>query len=76
MVSIAPMASNKGKALKKQLVRASLAAMAAIRAVDPSARFLQPVVHINVAADKPAQLEAAEALRLLQFEVWDSCNPA
>ncbi|MEN3260005.1 beta-glucosidase [Sodalis endosymbiont of Spalangia cameroni] len=73
MASIAPMASGQGKALKQQLVRASLAAMAAIRAVDPTARFLQPepVVHINAPAGKPELEQAAEALRLRQFEVWD-----
>ncbi|AHF73654.1 beta-glucosidase/6-phospho-beta- glucosidase/beta- galactosidase [Candidatus Sodalis pierantonius str. SOPE] len=73
MASIAPMASGQGKALKQQLVRASLAAMAALRAVDPTTRFLQPepVVHINAPAGKPELEQAAEALRLRQFEVWD-----
>ncbi len=66
-------ASNKGKALKQQLVRGTLAAMDAIRAVDGTARFVQPepVVHINAPADQPEQEGAAEELRMAQFDVWD-----
>ncbi|QWA12809.1 beta-glucosidase [Sodalis ligni] len=73
MAHIQPMASNKGKVLKQQLVRATLAAMDAIRAVDDTARFVQPepVVHINAPEDKPELEPAAEELRMAQFEVWD-----
>ncbi|XBS71182.1 beta-glucosidase [Acerihabitans sp. KWT182] len=73
MAHIRPMASNKGRALKQQLVRATLAAMNAIREVDNTARFLQPepVVHINAPEDQPELEAAAEELRMAQFEVWD-----
>jgi len=70
---IQPMASKRGRALKVQMVRASLAAIAAIRAVDSTARFLQPepVVHINAPFGQPALETEAEAQRLAQFDVWD-----
>ena len=73
MAHIQPMATKKGKELKMQLVRASLAAMDAIRAVDGSARFLQPepVVHINAPEDRPDQAAVAEELRQVQYEAWD-----
>ncbi|TKI07918.1 beta-glucosidase [Martelella alba] len=73
MAHIRPMATAKGKALKMQLIRASLAAMDAIRAADRSARFLQPepVVHINAPTNNPDLVKEAESLRLAQFEVWD-----
>ncbi len=73
MAHIQPMASKKGKALKQQMVRATLAAIDAIRAMDSSARFLQPepVVHINAQEGLPEMESAAEELRLAQFEVWD-----
>ncbi|MEA9391966.1 beta-glucosidase [Acerihabitans sp. TG2] len=70
---IQPMASKQGRALKLQMVRATLAAIDAIRAVDNTARFLQPepVVHINAPEGQPEMEVAAEALRMAQFEVWD-----
>lgn len=73
MAHIQPMAANKGKALKIQLVKATLAAINAIRAVDGSARFLQPepVVHINAPEGMPEKEPDAETLRLAQFDVWD-----
>ncbi len=73
MAHIQPMASQKSKRLKFQLVKASIAAIEAIRAVDPGARFVQPepIVHINAPQGKPEREEEAELLRLAQFEVWD-----
>ncbi len=70
---IQPMASERGRALKLQMVRATLAAIDAIRAIDSTARFLQPepVVHINAQAGRPEMEAAAEAQRLAQFDVWD-----
>lgn len=68
-----PCARKRGPALKDQLVRASLAAMDAIRAVEPRARFIQaePVIHIVAHPKRPQDGNAAERHRLSQFEVWD-----
>jgi hypothetical protein len=73
MAHIQPMATQKGKELKQQLIRATLAAMDAIRAVDGSARFVQPepVVHINALDEEPDQNAEIDALRMAQYEVWD-----
>ncbi|MDB5806487.1 MAG: putative protoporphyrinogen oxidase [Betaproteobacteria bacterium] len=64
---------GQSAAIKRQLVRAALAACDAIWAVDPRARILHsdPLVHIAAPAGD-AQLEALAAnQRELQFEAWD-----
>jgi hypothetical protein len=64
---------NQTEAVKRQLVRAALAACDAIWAVDPRARILHtdPLIHI-AAPEGRADLEAAAARqRELQFEAWD-----
>ncbi len=59
--------------LKHQLVRATIAAMQAIRAVEPRARFVQvdPAIHVVAGNDRPAQQRDAERFRQSQFEAWD-----
>jgi beta-glucosidase/6-phospho-beta-glucosidase/beta-galactosidase len=66
-----PLAKRRGVELKKQLVRAALAAIAAIREADPRARiaFADPV--INVLPQSPASRASAEAARLAQYEAFD-----
>jgi beta-glucosidase/6-phospho-beta-glucosidase/beta-galactosidase len=68
-----PLAHGRGAELKRQLVRAAVAASAAMREVDPRVRFVQAEPLINVASGpgEPEGLEAAEAHRLSQFEVFD-----
>ncbi|MDB6050141.1 MAG: hypothetical protein JWR17_2887 [Pseudomonas sp.] len=68
-----PSARGRGTELKHQLVRASIAAIEAVRAVEPRARFVQTDPIINVIADSPRQEDtaAAEEYRLSQFEAWD-----
>ncbi|MDX9874046.1 MAG: hypothetical protein RBS88_03980 [Spongiibacteraceae bacterium] len=68
-----PLARGRGFELKHQLVRASIAAIEAIRAVDARARFVQidPVIHVRAASDRPGPQREAERLRLAQFEAWD-----
>jgi hypothetical protein len=56
-----PFANGRGVELKTQLVAASLAAIAAIRAVIPGARFLQVEPLIRIAPD-PARPELNEAI--------------
>ena len=68
-----PYGEARGPELKRQLVRASVAAMAAVREQDPSARFVQvePVIHITAADDKPEDAEGAARHAASQFEAWD-----
>ncbi|MBO9766872.1 MULTISPECIES: beta-glucosidase [Xanthomonas] len=68
-----PMARGRGFELKHQLVRATIAAIDAIRQVDPRARFLQvdPAIHVVPSNDRPGPRREAERLRLAQFEAWD-----
>lgn len=67
-----PGSHGRGYELKCQLVRASIAAIEAIRAVDPRARFItaEPLIHVSPGAD-PKLVQAAETSRLTQFEAFD-----
>lgn len=58
---------------KRQLVRAAIAGMEAIWKVDPRARFLHvdPLIHVIAPEDCPELADAAEAMRLSQFQAWD-----
>ena len=53
MARFNPMARGRGTELKRQLVRASIAAIEAIRDVDPRARFVQIDPVINVVPKSP-----------------------
>ena len=68
-----PHVTGRGFELKTQLVRAALAAMAAIWRVQPSARFahIDPIVHVLAAPNHPEERTEAEAYRLSQFQAWD-----
>ncbi len=71
---INPFQRDRGDALKRQLGRAAAAAMAAIRAADPGARFIHadPLIHITAepGAD-PRRRADAEHHRLFQYAAWD-----
>ncbi|WP_252275526.1 beta-glucosidase [Pseudomonas subflava] len=69
----APLGQGRGDELKHQLVRASIAAIEAIRDVDPRARFVQvdPVIHVVPRGDRAVEQEDAERYRLSQFQAWD-----
>lgn len=62
-----------GFAIKRRLAQAALASMAAIRAVDPTARFLhiEPVVHIVPAQDTEALWSLARRLCGYQWQSLD-----
>ena len=66
-----PSASGRGWELKRQLVRAAIEAIRAVRDVDPRARLLQaePLIHIaaTVEADEQAAADYTEA----QFQACD-----
>ena len=68
-----PAAHGRGDALKRQLVRAAIAAIDAIREVDPRARFIcaEPLVHIDPGSGDPQVVAEAETYRSSQFEALD-----
>jgi hypothetical protein len=68
-----PFAKRRGPELKAQLVRAAIAAIEAVREVDPRARIChaEPIIHIAVDPDHPEEAPAAEGYRQSQFQSWD-----
>jgi polysaccharide biosynthesis protein PelF len=68
-----PFARRRGPELKDQLVRAAIAAIQAVREVDPGARIChaEPIIHIAADPDHPEEAPAAEAYRQAQFQAWD-----
>lgn len=71
---IFPFAGGRDHDIKRQAVRASIAGMKAIRAIDRRARFLQPEPTIHI-VDAPGATEEsraqARAENESQFEAWD-----
>lgn len=70
---INPGSCGRGPELKRQLVRATIAAMRAIREVVPKARFIvaEPLIHVVPGSMEPQHIADAENYRLSQFEVHD-----
>ncbi len=68
-----PFVECRGFELKCQLVRASIAAIEAVRSVVREARFVihDPAFHVAAAPDRPEEVEAAETSRQLQFQACD-----
>ena len=68
-----PYARGRDNELKRQLVRAALAAIDAIRASDGAARivFAEPLIHIVPPRSRPHLTAQAAAKRASQFEAWD-----
>jgi hypothetical protein len=62
-----------GYAVKCRLARAALAAMAAMRRVDPRCRFLhvEPVVHVAAPRDRPDLAPLAAEVCSYQWQAWD-----
>ena len=67
-----PFEAARGVELKAQFVRACIEAIEGIRAVAPSARFLQPEPVINIVSDleKPKTWRRVESDNLLQYQAW------
>lgn len=67
-----------GQALKRQLIRATLAGCDAIWEIDPRARILHcdPLIHVVAPADRPELDIAAAVARHSQFEAWDMLSGA
>jgi beta-glucosidase/6-phospho-beta-glucosidase/beta-galactosidase len=70
---ISPHAKGRGGELKRQLVRAAIAGIDAIRSVDPRARFVHvdPVIHVLAPRHRPDLAADALGQRNSQFEAWD-----
>ncbi len=68
-----PGAHGRGAELKRQLVRATIAAIEAVRAVDPRARFItaEPLIHVEAGLGDEAHARGAQAYRQIQFEALD-----
>jgi polysaccharide biosynthesis protein PelF len=68
-----PFAHGRAHELKVQLVRTAIAAMHAIREVDPRARFVHADPAINVVTDPGRRHEFwyAEGHRQAQYQAWD-----
>jgi hypothetical protein len=68
-----PGAHGRGEELKQQLVRASIAAIEAIRRHLPAARFVQcdPLIQVTAGSTRPEDIERAEGSRLAQFDAFD-----
>jgi len=62
-----------GYEIKRRLVRAALAGMAAIRDVDPDARFLHidPVIHVVASEDTPDHHDLASRIASYQWQAFD-----
>lgn len=68
-----PCSKRRGNKLKRQLVRASIAGVDAIRSVSPSVRwmFTDPAIHVVPRDETPAAKRAAEDYRRAQFQAFD-----
>lgn len=73
MAVMNPFFAARGVELKVQLVRATIAAIEAIRDELPRARFLQPepVIHIVSDPAHPKTWRRVECDNLLQYQAWD-----
>jgi beta-glucosidase/6-phospho-beta-glucosidase/beta-galactosidase len=72
---INPYLTGSGDQLKRQLVRATIEGIEAVRDVSPGARFVQvdPLIHIitDPSIHNGADVAAAEAHMSAQFDAWD-----
>jgi beta-glucosidase/6-phospho-beta-glucosidase/beta-galactosidase len=68
-----PFASHRGDELKRQLVRATIQAIDAIREVNPAMRIalVDPIINVVPRSDSSEDVRNAEEYRRSQFEGWD-----
>ncbi|MBP2314363.1 beta-glucosidase [Azospirillum soli] len=73
-----PCARGRGFELKHQLVRAAIAGVEAVRAVDPRARFVHvdPVIQVTAHPDRPEDRPEASAYTECQYQSWDMISGA
>jgi beta-glucosidase/6-phospho-beta-glucosidase/beta-galactosidase len=70
---IHPYGVERGRELKRQLIRAAIAGIEAIWQVNPKARIVQvdPLIHVVPPKGHPELATQAAAQRASQFEAWD-----
>lgn len=70
---MSPFGRGRGDELKRQLVRATIAAIEAIWSVDRRARIVHadPVIHVVPPPDRPDLAQAAAGQDASQFQGWD-----
>ncbi|MBL9058962.1 MAG: hypothetical protein JNK88_02915, partial [Mangrovicoccus sp.] len=70
---INPFTEGRGDELKLALARAALAAIDAVRAVDPRAQIVsaEPAIHIGPRSSSPADIAAARDYSAAQFQAMD-----
>ncbi len=68
-----PYGRNRGAEVKRQLIRASIAAIESLRAIDRRARIVtvDPLIHVVPPRGKSDVRGRAAAYRESQFEAWD-----
>jgi beta-glucosidase/6-phospho-beta-glucosidase/beta-galactosidase len=68
-----PFATQRGDEMKRQLVRASIEAIHAMRGVNPSIRIFQvdPIINVVPRSQREEDLRNAEEYRCSQFQAWD-----
>jgi len=68
-----PCEHGRGWELKHQLVRAAIAGIEAVRAVDPRARFVHvdPVINVEARPERPEDRGEAAAYTRAQYQSWD-----
>jgi beta-glucosidase/6-phospho-beta-glucosidase/beta-galactosidase len=68
-----PFAHHRGDEMKRQLVRASVQAIAAMREINPAIRICQvdPIINVVPRTQSAEDVHNAEAYRMSQFEAWD-----
>lgn len=68
-----PFAKHRGDEMKRQLVRATIESIHAMRAVNPAIRFFQidPIINVVPRSSGAEDIRNAEAYRQSQFGAWD-----
>jgi beta-glucosidase/6-phospho-beta-glucosidase/beta-galactosidase len=68
-----PFAERRGDEMKRQLVRATIQGIDAIRSVNPAIRVVQvdPIINVVPRSTEASDVRNAEQYRLSQFQAWD-----
>jgi hypothetical protein len=68
-----PVAAGRGNELKRQLARASIAAIEAVRSIDPGARIIhaEPIIHVTTYSKDPEEQAAVAHYNIAQYEALD-----
>ena len=68
-----PFAQHRGDEMKRQLVRASIHAITAMREVNPAIKIFQidPIINVVPRSDSDEDVRNAEGYRQSQFAAWD-----